>query len=132
MQWQERRLVVRSVAYAKAQHQALEKRLKKGQAEIAALNERRQGKKVFTDEAEMRAAGEEIVSRHRVEGLLHLECKTSVKERKVRRYGARPVQQVREQRTVAITVQVDEAALEQAKQRLWAIGCMRPINLRRS
>jgi transposase len=28
------------------------------------------------------------------------------------------VQQVREQRTVAITVQVDEAALEQAKQRL--------------
>jgi transposase len=85
VQWQERRLVVRSVAYAKAQHQALEKRLKKGQAEIAALNERRQGKKVFTDEAEMRAAGEEIVSRHRVEGLLHLECKTSVKERKVRR-----------------------------------------------
>jgi hypothetical protein len=33
----------------------------------------------------MRAAGEENVSRHRVEGLLHLECKTSVKERKVRR-----------------------------------------------
>ena len=53
VQWQERRLVVRSVAWAQAQQQALETRLAKAQAELTALNERRQGKKRYTDEAEL-------------------------------------------------------------------------------
>jgi hypothetical protein len=101
---------------------ALEKRLNKAQTEIAYLNERRQGKKVFREEAEMLATGERIINRHRVEGLVHLECQTSVKERKVRRYGARSTQEVREHRTLTIMTRVEEAALARAKQRLgWRV-----------
>jgi transposase len=68
VQWQERRLVVRSVAWAKAQQQALETRLAKAQRELAALNEHRQGKKVYTEAAEMRTASEQVLAKIRCGG----------------------------------------------------------------
>ncbi len=121
VRWQERRLVVRSVAYAEAQASVLERRLAKAQAEIGALNERRQGKKVYTQEAEVRAKAEQILATHRVGGLLQLACQTYEQERSLRRYGARPAQ-VQVERTVRITAAVDETAVAQAKQRLgWRV-----------
>ena len=70
--WQERRLVVRSVAGAAAQQRALETRLEKARTALAALQERCQGKKHYTEEAELCAAGEQILAQHRVSGLLRL------------------------------------------------------------
>jgi transposase len=120
-QWPERRLVVRSVAYAEAQQRSLTTRLEHAQAEIAALNERRQGKKRYTDETELRVAGEQILAQQRVRGLLRLECQTSEKERTLRRYGTRPAR-VHVERTGKITAQVDEAAVTRARQRLgWRV-----------
>lgn len=117
VQWQERRLVVRSVAWAEAQRQALERRLAKAQAELAALTERRQGKKRYTDEAELRAAGEQILAKYQVQGMLQVQCYTHEHVCPRRRYGTRPAR-VHGDRTVPLLVQVDEAALAQAKRPL--------------
>jgi transposase len=115
VQWQERRLVVRSVAWAAAQQRALETRLEKARTAIATLNERRQGKKRYTEEAEMRAVGEQILAQHRVSGLLRLVCTTNVTQHALRRYGTCPAR-VREERVVEMRVQEDEAAVVQAKR----------------
>jgi transposase len=121
VQWQERRLVVRSVAWAQAQQQALETRLAKAQAELTALNERRQGKKRYRDEAELHTAGAQILARHRVSGLLQVQCQTCEQTRVRRRYGTRPAQ-AHADRTVHLTVQVDEAAVAQATRHLgWRV-----------
>jgi transposase len=121
VQWQERRLVVRSVAWAAAQQRALATRLEKARTALATLNERRQGKKRYTQEAELRAAGEQILAQHRVSGLLRLACTTSVKQRALRRYGTWPAR-VQEERVVEMTAQEDEAAVVQAKRGLgWRV-----------
>jgi transposase len=121
VQWQERRLVVRSVAWAEAQRQALERRLAKARAELAALNERRQGKKRYTEAAELRTAGEQILAKYQVQGMLQLQCQTHEHVCPRRRYGTRPAR-VHGERTGHLLVQVDEAALAQAKRHLgWRV-----------
>jgi transposase len=121
VQWQERRLVVRSAAWAEAQQQALETRLTKAQAELAALNERRQGKPRYTEAVALRTAGEQIVAKYQVQGMLQLQCQTHEQSRPLRRYGTRPAR-VHVERTVHLLVQVDEAALAQANRRLgWRV-----------
>jgi transposase len=121
VQWPERRLVVRSVAYTEAQRRSLVTRLEKAQAELAALQERRQGKKYYTDTAEWRAAGEQLLARYRVSDLLRLDCQTSETQRTLRRYGTRPAR-VQVERTVKLTAQVDEVAVARAQQRLgWRV-----------
>src|SRR2546426_5011622 len=121
VQWRDRRLVVRSVAWAEAQQHSLATRLAKAQAELAALNERRQGKKIYREAVEMRTAGEQILAKYQVWGLLQLQCQTSEQTQVRRRYGTRPAQpQV--DRTVQVTAQVDEAAVAQAKRTLgWRV-----------
>lgn len=121
VQWPERRLVVRSVAYTEAQRRSLVTRLEKAQAALAALQERRQGKKYYTDTAELRAAGEQLLARYRVSGLLRLDCQTSETQHTLRRYGTRPAR-VQVERTVKLTAQVDEVAVARAQQRLgWRV-----------
>ncbi len=121
VQWQERRLVVRSVAWAEVQQQALETRLTKARAELAALNERRQGKKRYTEAAELRTAGEQILAKYQVRGVLQLQYQTHEQVRPLRRYGTRPAR-VHVERTGHLLVQVDEAALAQAKRHLgWRV-----------
>jgi transposase len=121
VQWQERRLVVRAVAWAKAQQQALETRRTKARADLAALNDHRQGKKRYTEAGELRPAGEQILARHQVRGVLQLQCQTHEQARPLRRYGTRPAR-VQVERTVHLTVQVDEAALAQTKRHLgWRV-----------
>lgn len=119
--WQERRLVVHSLAGAEGQSAALDKRIHQAHSEVAALNHRRQGKKVWTDERELRAAGEKILATHRVSGLLELECQTTYQERRRRRYGSRPAGVAVESR-VSIAAPVKSHAVEQAKARLgWRV-----------
>jgi transposase len=121
VQWRERRLVVRSVAWAEAQQHSLTTRLAKARAELAALNERRQGKKIYREAAEMRTAGEQILAQYQVRGLLQLQCQTREQTQVRRRYGTRPAQ-TQVDRTVQLTAQVDEAAVAQAKRALgWRV-----------
>lgn len=110
VRWQERRLVVKSLTLAAAQQRTLEGQLAAAQAEIAALQQRRQGKKVFTQEADLRTAAEQILTKHQVRDLVRLTCHTHEQVRSLRRYAARPPQ-VKVERTYQITAQVDDAAL---------------------
>ncbi|MFN3763864.1 MAG: hypothetical protein ACK4WK_11785, partial [Anaerolineae bacterium] len=73
------------------------------------------------DVASLQRAAEALVAHHQVQGLLRLGYEEEVKERPVRRYGGRPAT-VRQEREVRVTVEVDEAALEQAIRRLgWRV-----------
>jgi transposase len=119
--WTERRLVVRSLARARAGEAALRERLAKAQADIVALNARRRGKKRFQEVAPLRQAVEAIVERYGVQGLLALSYQEVVQERPVRRYRDRPAS-VRVERSVQVSVVVDEAALSEVVRRLgWRV-----------
>ncbi len=111
--WTERRWFVRSFMQAKAATTALRERLDQAQAALEALNERKQGKRHFTEVEPLRQAAEAIVRQYRVEGWLNLSYTEQVQERKVRPYGDRPAE-VRIERAVTVGVSRNETALEQA------------------
>ena len=119
--WQERRLVVRSLAHARLQEESLRKRAKRATEAINALNERKQGKKRLADEAEARQAAEAIVAKHHVAEVVRIAVRTTVHEATKRRYGPRPAQTIRTTR-VRVEAGMDQVALEQAVRRLgWRV-----------
>ena len=119
--WRERRLVVRSLSWVAAQTRSLDQRIKRAQAEIAALNERKQGKARLQSEALAQAAAQRIAETHRVTEFLQIEVQMEVEERHKRAYGARPAQILREERYLVQTT-VNEQLLEQAKRRMgWRV-----------
>ena len=119
--WTERRLVVRSLKLAASQEQAVRRRLSQALSELAALNERRQGKKRFTGAADLWAAAEQIVATRRVGGLIGLTVETQLTEQPRRRYGSRPAG-VQGEQTCIVTARVDEAALAETLRRLgWRV-----------
>ena len=119
--WNERRLVIRSVRFASAQTLSLDKRIARAQKEIAALNERKQGKPRIESQAQAQAAAQRIVEAHRVSEFLRLEVECEVNERSKRAYGGRPQTTVREENFLLHSA-VDQAAREQAVRRLgWRV-----------
>lgn len=119
--WTERRLVLRSVGQARAAAQSLRARLAKAQAALAALNERKKGKKRLRDVETLRQQAEAIVARAQVAGLLQLTYGETVCEHPVQAYGRRPAE-IRQERDVWVQATVDEVALQAACQRLgWQV-----------
>jgi transposase len=113
--WTERRLVMRSFALVEAARRGLQARLTKTQAELAALLERKQGKKIFSDLAELRQAAEAIVTHHDVAGLLRLEYQEVVHERRLRAYRQRPAR-VQIEKECHLQMSVDQAAVQAAER----------------
>jgi len=119
--WIERRLVIRSLAHAKAAEASLRCRLEKAQSAIEALNERKRGKERLTEAESLRQAAEAIIKRQAVAGLLVLQVTEQVQARQVRKYGTRPAE-TRIQHQVSVSVQRDESAIQQAIRRLgWRV-----------
>jgi transposase len=119
--WQERRLVVRSLAFAVRQEQSLRQRVVRAVTEINALDERKQGKPRLPDETAAYQAAAAIMAKYRVEGLVHVTVTTDVHEHVKRRYGTRPVTTVRSAR-VRVSAASEEAPLAHAVQRLgWRV-----------
>jgi len=119
--WQERRFVGRSLAFAASQEKSLRQRAVRAVAEINALHERKQGKKLLPDAAAAQQAAAAIIATHRVAALVHVEVQTETHEHLKRRDGARPATTVRSER-VCVSATSDEAALEQAVRRLgWRV-----------
>ena len=119
--WTERRLVVRSLKLAAAQDRALRQRVATAQQAIATLTVRHQGKKRFTQAADLRAAAEQLVATHRVTGLLILAVETHTTKRPLRSYGARPAG-VQSEPTLTIHVWVNATALATALRSLgWRV-----------
>jgi transposase len=120
VQWQERRLVVRSVAHAARQAASLDARLTQAVAEIEQLNERKQGKKILAEE-ELTEAAHLIIKRRRVAGLVRLETQTRTTETQKRKYGAREAE-IRVESRSTMSAQIETQAVEEAKQRLgWRV-----------
>jgi len=119
--WQERRLVVRSLALAARQEQSLRQRVARAVTEINALDERKQGKPRVLDETAASQAAAAIMAKHRVEGLVHVTVTTDVHEHVKRRYGTRPATTVRSER-VRVHAASEEGPLAAAVQRLgWRV-----------
>ena len=93
--WQERRLVVRSLAFAASQETSLRQRVARAVTELNALDERKQGKPRLPDEAVACQAAGAIMAKHRVDGLVHVTVTTEVHEHVKRRYGTRSAITVR-------------------------------------
>jgi transposase len=120
VRWTERRWLVRSVAYAMAQQETLERRLASALAALRELVSRKQGKKQLFHADLMGAAGG-IVKREGVEGLLRYEVRAMTRTTRKRAYGDRPA---REQSEVffEILVQREEGAIEQKKREMgWQV-----------
>jgi transposase len=119
--WQERRLVVRSLAFAASQEKPLRQRVARAVTEINALDERKQGKQRMPDEATAYQAAAAIMAKHRVDGLVNVTVMTEVHEHTQRRYGTRPATTVRSER-VRVGAAHAEAPLAHAVRRLgWRV-----------
>jgi len=115
--WEERILIVKSLAWAQAQQQSLEKRLEKATKELLALTPVvGQGKRQIKEEQQLVERAEALIERHKVKGLLTYtyERQSRVEEKFVGRGRSGPnrerqvVEQVRYQ---MMTVKRDEEAL---------------------
>src|SRR4029077_21245042 len=89
VRWTERRWLVRSQAYARAQEAALERRLESAAAALRDLPARKRGKKLRFD-AELVRTAEASVARDGVEGLLRHTVQVRMTTRPVRSYRDRP------------------------------------------
>src|SRR2546422_513363 len=119
--WQERRLVVRSLAFATSQEKSLRQRVARAVTEINALDERKQGKQRVPDEATASQAAAALMAQHRVDGLVNVTVMTEVHEHANRRYGTRPAITVRSER-VRVGAAGADAPLAHAVRRLgWRV-----------
>jgi transposase len=120
--WQERRLVVRSLACAASQEKHLRHRVARAVTEIHALDERKQGKPRMPDAATASHATAAILATHRVDALVHVMVMTAVHEHAKRRYGSRPATTVRSEHVRVRAVSAD-APLAHAVRRLgWRVS----------
>ena len=119
--WQERRILVRNFAQLHQQNRDLDERLGSAQIELAALNERRRGKRRPRSLDEMQSAVEAILAQYAVESLLRVAYVETSDTRIVRRYRGRPTMP-RTEHVVSINTQLDEAAVHAYRQQLgWRI-----------
>jgi transposase len=119
--WQERRLVVRSLAFATTQAKHLRQRVARAVPEINALEERKHGKQRVPDDATASQAAAALMATHRGDGLVNVTVMTAVHEHAKRRDGTRPATTVRSER-VRVGAARAEAPLAHAVRRLgWRV-----------
>lgn len=119
--WQERRLLVRSEAFAEASERGLDTRLASAQQQIALLTLRGKGRRPPTDVTEARQAVETILTRYQVTGLLAIDITEQTQERRVRGYRGGP-ERVQSEIRIAITCTVDSKAVAITKATLgWRV-----------
>ena len=110
-EWEERHLVICSQQYAEAQKRGLNKRLKKAQEEILALNTRKQGKKTYSTEEALQKAVGDIQKKHKVEELLDVAFNIQYEENRIRAYKGKSAR-IEKKLCYKLEVQVNEKALE--------------------
>jgi transposase len=124
--WTERRLVIRSRQLARAAAAARRARLAKAQAAVAALNERRRGKRRLFHVPALQEAVEAILARYQVQGLRRMSDEAQVRQRPVRRDGQRPATR-RVEQDIRVAASVDEVAGEERVRRLgWRVYATNP------
>jgi transposase len=106
VRWTERRWLVRSQAYARAQEAALERRLGRATQALRELVVRKQGKTPLVH-AELMEAAQAIVGREGVDGLLSYTVRATMARRPVRAYRDRPARQ-----ETAVSFEIDVGRAE--------------------
>jgi transposase len=86
IQWQERRLLIQSMAAQSAAQGSLLERLEKAEQALRELAVRKQGKPRLTSRAQVDEQVEAILSSLRVEGLLEVQLQEDLREQPVRAY----------------------------------------------
>jgi hypothetical protein len=120
--WQERRLVVRALAFAARQEQRVRQRGARAVTEIHALEERTHGQPLVPDATAASPAAAASRAQPRVHGLGHVTVTTDVPEHVQRRYGPRPATTVRSERG-RMRAASEEAPLAHAVRRLgWRVS----------
>ena len=119
--WQERRLLVRSVAFAEAAEHGLDARLAKAQQQLSTLMESGKGRRPPTDVASAEAAVAAILSRYQVQDLLTVTLQVQTSERSIRGYAGK-ADRVEQQQQITLLWEVDAPAVETAKALLgWRV-----------
>lgn len=119
--WNERRLVIRSISYAKAQEKSLNKRLEKAKTSIATLTRARSGYKCLTTLESFWPAVNDILKQNNVEGLLEINAVETTIEKHRRRYRDKPAR-VETKQVLDINIQYNQEAIEDAIKRLgWRV-----------
>ena len=120
VRWLERRLVLHSLAHAKAAEAALGKRLQKAQSALEALAVRKQGKEPFSEAESLRQAADKLLEHYDVQELLKIHITEHVQPRIVRKYGDHPAE-TRLAQKLTLNVQRDESAIQKTIRRLGAV-----------
>ena len=119
--WQERRLLVQSMAATRAAQAHLQERVEKAQQELVQVTTRRQGKPRLRTRPEVDEAIKEVLKRFRVEGLLQVEIQEHIQQRPIRAYRGR-VSGVRRECTFTLTCRREETAIARAMSKLgWRV-----------
>lgn len=119
--WQERRLLIQSMAATRAAQASLQERLQKAQQALAELTVRRQGKARLRERAEVEEATKAVLKQFRVENLLQVQIQEHAHERPVRAYRGR-LSGVRRDLTFTLTSLREEAAIAKAISELgWRV-----------
>ncbi len=126
--WEERLLVVQSVAYQASQEQRLDERLRQAETALWALTPTPgRGKRQIADEATLHERAEQVLQRFRVQGLLHYHAVAEVTQTqhfvgRGRGSQDRPRQIQETVRWQLVRVETDAEAVMQAKRQLgWRV-----------
>jgi transposase len=121
LSWQERRLLVQSMAATHAAQASLQERLQKAQHALQELTVRRQGKERLRARADVEEAIKAILTRFHVEGLLQVQIQEHVQERPVRAYRGH-LSGMRRDLTFTVSSEREELAIERAMSQLgWRV-----------
>jgi transposase len=120
VKWTEQRWLVRSVAYATAQREALERRLAKAVAALENLPRPRQGKKRLSAE-ELHAAAAAIIAAAGVTGLLTYALRQETTEHQVRAYKGQPARLATETTWVLQAQRQEEAITARVREMGWQV-----------
>lgn len=115
--WEERRLLVQSMAATRAAEASLQERLHQAQHALQELTARRQGKTRLTERMAVEEAIKEVLTHFRVEGLLRVQIQEQVQQRPVRAYRGRLLT-MRQEVTFTVRSEREEEVIAQAMSKL--------------
>lgn len=119
--WQERRLLIRSLAFAEAAERGLDTRLAKAKQQLNTLMVSGKGKRLPGDVACAQEAVDALLSRHQVQGLLDVSLQAQISERSIRGYAGKPGRIERDEQ-ITLRCEVNARAVEKAKALLgWRV-----------
>ena len=103
LEWKERRIVVHSTAWAKTQHEKLEKRLTKAATQLGEILVRKQRKRIPKTLEDVQIKIAQILGKHKVASFFEINIEQVITKTPLRKYGNKP-ERIQENITFKIEV----------------------------